>query len=434
MCSYSIWDKMEEVMHLGGMAVGDGKQNEAKKVFNNSDETEVSVRAAEAVLSPENVFMGCLNGQIRPCRELHQVTRERYGFSLEDAGALFIVWLGNGYESQKGRVRAFLESVGNRGEFSVCVLPADAWHLLTAVVYRPGKNCKIKDSFDREYEMFRREIMSALKRSVREELVCLWGEAEHMEEFPGVFEKLRGIREWNLVFERGELIRGRDVQELKSVPLKYPAELESQVRQAVLLSNREDVKKCYYRLYDLFRREPRTPGEIKECLLRFNMAALSAYKTQHEVQSELNVYYSMQKIADAISWKEIRSAMEGFFQALDFDTYEEEGDGSLSPLIRKAVQLVRKYYDQGITLEEMAERLFVSEEYLSAQFKKETGSGFAETVRSMRIDRIKGLLANTRLKLNQIAELTGYADPKYMSKVFKDEVGMLPTEFRKTVH
>ena len=37
----------------------------------------------------------------------------------------------------------------------------------------------------------------------------------------------------------------------------------------------------------------------------------------------------------------------------------------------------------------------------------------------------------SKLKLNQIAELTGYSDPKYMSRVFKEEVGMLPREFRK---
>ena len=57
-----------------------------------------------------------------------------------------------------------------------------------------------------------------------------------------------------------------------------------------------------------------------------------------------------------------------------------------------------------------------------------------ETVRKYRIDSIKGLLLGTKLKLNQIAELTGYADSKYMSRVFKDEVGMLPTEFRKKFH
>ena len=46
----------------------------------------------------------------------------------------------------------------------------------------------------------------------------------------------------------------------------------------------------------------------------------------------------------------------------------------------------------------------------------------------------KELLTNTKLKLNQIAELAGYSDAKYMSRVFKDEVGVLPSEFRKSAH
>lgn len=94
----------------------------------------------------------------------------------------------------------------------------------------------------------------------------------------------------------------------------------------------------------------------------------------------------------------------------------------------------KKEYDQGITLEEMADKLFVSEEYLSSQFKKEIGVGFKEMVRTLQIERIKELLTNTKLKLNQIAELAGYSDAKYMSRVFKDEVGVLPSEFRKSAH
>ena len=196
----------------------------------------------------------------------------------------------------------------------------------------------------------------------------------------------------------------------------------------------EGVKKCYYSLYDLLRRKPYIPADMKECLIRFDMAVLNTFKVQQEIESEIEVQRCMQAIASAVSWAEIRSATESFFRILNFDAFEEKSDERLSPLVRKAVQLVRKYYDQGITLDEIAERLFVSEEYLSTQFKKETGAGFKETVRKYQMDRIKGLLVGTRLKLNQIAELTGYSDAKYMSRVFKEETGMLPTEYRKAAH
>lgn len=92
---------------------------------------------------------------------------------------------------------------------------------------------------------------------------------------------------------------------------------------------------------------------------------------------------------------------------------------------------MQEYYNQGITLEEIAEKLHVSEEYLSTQFKKETGKTFTETIKKYRLEHIKQLLLQSSLKLNQIADMVGYSDPKYMSKVFKEEVGMLPTEFRK---
>ena len=100
-------------------------------------------------------------------------------------------------------------------------------------------------------------------------------------------------------------------------------------------------------------------------------------------------------------------------------------------LAQRAGQLMQEYYNQGITLEEIARKLCVSEEYLSAQFKKETGKTFTETIRGYRIEKVKELLLQTTLKLNQIADLAGYTDPKYMSKVFKDEVGVTPAEYRK---
>ena len=383
--------------------------------------------------SLENIFTGCLNGQLAPDRQFHQMTREKFGFTLEDPGALFVVWLGSGYTEQREQVCSMLEKAGAGQGFSVCPVPVDTWHLVAAAVYRTDQSGAALPS-DMGAAVFREQVVPVLSGSIRGEVVCLWEETEHMCDFPEALRNLRQIREWNLLFDRGSLIRRRDVEEMEIVPLKYPAALEAQVRRAVLDENGEEIKKCYYRLYDLFRAEPHSPRDIKECLIRFNLSVLGAYKTRYEVKSELSVQHSMHLIAEAISWKQVRTAMQDFFDVMEFNAFGETGDAELSDLVRKAVQLVRKHYDQGIRLEEIASRLFVSEEYLSAQFKKETGMGFAETVRMLRIERIKSLLAGTRLKLNQIAELTGYTDPKYMSRVFKEEVGMLPTEFRKMIH
>ena len=41
------------------------------------------------------------------------------------------------------------------------------------------------------------------------------------------------------------------------------------------------------------------------------------------------------------------------------------------------------------------------------------------------------VMMEINMKLGQIADAAGYSDPKYMSRIFREEVGMLPLEYRK---
>lgn len=404
------------------------RENELRQAVLRAAEKLKREHMAETVLSIENIFMACLNGQLSAEPDFNMMTKQRFGFSVEDPGAVFAVWLGDSYEEQKEHAKSVIrQSEAFRSGRASCVFEARVWKLLFVVLYRMGDE-------EREYTYFQKEIVSKLCQQLMGTVVCIWAKADHIVDLPDVLKHMNSMKDWNLLFDRGELIRQEVIDCQKTVPLKYPVEIENQVRQAVTAKEGEEIKRSYYRLYDYMRRAPHSPGEMKECLIRFNMALLNVYKVQWEIESELEIQRCMQAISTAMSWREVRDAMDSFLTALNFNAFEEKEDNRLSPLVRKAVQIVRKYYDQGITLEEVAGQLFVSEEYLSSQFKKETGSGFTETIRKYRIDRIKELLIGTKLKINQIAELTGYADSKYMSRVFKEETGMLPTEFRKSAH
>lgn len=157
------------------------------------------------------------------------------------------------------------------------------------------------------------------------------------------------------------------------------------------------------------------------------MAAGLNYRNYGGEINETEILSLMQQITYAISWKQIEKAIQGLERMISYEHKFEQ----YSTLIQKAMEIIRKEYDSGITLEEAASQLYVSEEYLSSQFKKETGYNFTETVRKYRIEKIKELLRTTKYKMNQIAGLVGYSDPKYMSKVFKEEEGILPTEYRR---
>ncbi len=177
--------------------------------------------------------------------------------------------------------------------------------------------------------------------------------------------------------------------------------------------------------------EPHHPDEIREAWARLVVAMIAVADSMGRVTDHISMRHIVGELSQAISWQRIRELMQNFYDAI---TGGQDQPESVSLLVKRALSMIETYYSQGITLEELAERLCVTDEYLSTLIKKETGISFTETVRKMRIERIKELLLHSSLKLNQIAEMVGYSDPKYMSKVFKEEVGMLPAQFRKQNH
>ena len=135
----------------------------------------------------------------------------------------------------------------------------------------------------------------------------------------------------------------------------------------------------------------------------------------------------MKSILKEVSWEEIMQLLMDLFAKV---AAQEENTATV-PIVQRALSIVKECYADGITLEEIARRMHVSETYLSKILKKETNMNFTEIMKRQRIDQMKKLLLDTDLKLNQIAAMTGFSDPKYMSKVFKNDVGVLPNEYRK---
>jgi len=92
---------------------------------------------------------------------------------------------------------------------------------------------------------------------------------------------------------------------------------------------------------------------------------------------------------------------------------------------------VESRYNEDITLQNIASRFFLSREYISRKFKMEFGVNLSDYLGAIRIDKAKLLLLNPNLRISQIAEMVGYQDEKYFSKVFKKQTGHTPNEFRK---
>ncbi|MBW4079874.1 response regulator [Paenibacillus sp. S150] len=98
-----------------------------------------------------------------------------------------------------------------------------------------------------------------------------------------------------------------------------------------------------------------------------------------------------------------------------FTLKKEIGGAAFSNILK----YIDTYYYEKIDLELLSKKFFFSREYISKQFKKNTGENFVEYITRLRLEKAKELLQDDSLKLQNISGMTGFNDLSYFSKVFK---------------
>ena len=118
-------------------------------------------------------------------------------------------------------------------------------------------------------------------------------------------------------------------------------------------------------------------------------------------------------------------------------------------LVRKAVQYrqyinksdsvtsqvcayIDAHYREEIHREELGELVFLNTDYLSRIFKKEKGISISNYIIQKRVEEAKKLLTQSTLPINTVSLYVGYSNFSYFTKMFKDNTGYAPLEYRRS--
>lgn len=99
--------------------------------------------------------------------------------------------------------------------------------------------------------------------------------------------------------------------------------------------------------------------------------------------------------------------------------------------VYKVIEFIKANFQRRMSLEEIAASTYLSKTYLSSLFKKETGYSISEYINIVRIERSKSLLLEENISIIDIANLCGFEDQSYFTKVFKHIVGITPKKYRE---
>lgn len=107
-------------------------------------------------------------------------------------------------------------------------------------------------------------------------------------------------------------------------------------------------------------------------------------------------------------------------------------------LLERFNRQLEDYFDSGQmqengipSIEEIADKLSVSQRYLSDTLKKETGKTSTEHLQLYLIDEAKNILLNPDKTIAEVAYDLGFEYPPYFSRLFKKKEGISPSEYRE---
>ncbi|AJY75156.1 response regulator [Paenibacillus beijingensis] len=102
---------------------------------------------------------------------------------------------------------------------------------------------------------------------------------------------------------------------------------------------------------------------------------------------------------------------------------------------RKTIDFIMRYvqehYAEDITLDVLAEKVYLTRNYLSQIFKQRTGENYNSYLTRIRMEKAKELMLEGNYKIFEISQMVGYKNNAYFSQLFKKYTGYNPSEFNQ---
>lgn len=102
-----------------------------------------------------------------------------------------------------------------------------------------------------------------------------------------------------------------------------------------------------------------------------------------------------------------------------------------SKYVQASLDVIQAEYAQNLSLDVLANKVYVSKYYLSHIFKKEVGLTPASYLQQYRLTKAKELLSSTNLSQESICDKVGLYNCSYLSKLFRTYEGITPDQYRK---
>lgn len=240
----------------------------------------------------------------------------------------------------------------------------------------------------------------ALLKDMRDNSLSVWNRVLYQSdfEFPVASIQNPNLSVWKALLEQEK------EEELIASVAGYLEEMEEKelITREILRVFQMDIMQLVYSWLE--------KKEIKAHLL------FSGRESEDAQQNALKGMHSAEEFACSL-----------ISRAIQYEKYSHKTE-SVAEQIRQYIDI---HYKEEIRRDSLGELVYLNTDYLSRIFKKETGISISSYILKKRVEEAKKLLAQSNLPINTVSIYVGYSNFSYFTKMFKENTGYSPLDYRR---
>lgn len=191
--------------------------------------------------------------------------------------------------------------------------------------------------------------------------------------------------------------------------------------------NKEEQDKLYME-FQAYLKEPDRP--LEQCKADTHAITSYLHRKVRGMESEDGIF-NPESLLKATYIAKTKASLWDVMMKVCSDVYNMlQGNSAYQNVLVKNVDdIIRKEYQEKLSLKVISQKLYVNSSYLSRIYKKETKITITDAINKYRIKKAKEILDKKEHKVYEVGRMVGIEDPAYFTHVFLKYEGETPSDY-----
>ncbi len=234
---------------------------------------------------------------------------------------------------------------------------------------------------------------------------------------------------YKFLMPKMSIVFGEDISSREDCGATMPESYMAEFKKCLNIGSVSGCKKAAHVIIDEL-----INGEYKASYCNTKMmelvSVISLYMKEKHIKSVDLLDKKATEVFDEISdVYELREWLDCLIERV-MEYSESKMKENSAAIVENVKAYITENLSSDLSLNLVAEKVFLSPQYLSKVFKEHIGMNFSAYVTDIRMEKAAELLLSENISIEAIAGMVGYNTPHYFIKKFKEKYGVTPKIYR----